>query len=469
MVSRPGRRKLGYREFGNWYDEYRETVLEPTLDRAASALDELLVEALSDRDLSRIRSTSARVKSKRRTWRKINQARYRGRINAVGDIPGVVDDLVGLRVTCVNVRDIEMVQDVLDGLPTGVTAPPEGFAIDPTSERDYVTAPKESGYRGWHVNLRIATDGGPAQTCELQVRTLLQDGWGELTHADTYSKDGELPPLVEVLSKRMADLLATLDNIAEDLRTELDRIDDAAVAEPATEATGPSPEVGGSGGGEQADDATALLIERWAQLDRPIDLAALAWALQREFGAEISDHWFGYRTFKQFLRAALPDAEISTGRRAYLLPSGAAPRSEEQGETEPQENEARIPDLVVELRQVDSRFPLLETGSWATMFRIIAEVWSEVGPGEPDNRLVNRLARAARDRAAAAGIKLSRRHLDYVIKALLATEDSGEPLDQSAIAAGFADHTWQRLVDLRIAQANQLRRRQQVERWLSQT
>ena len=122
------------------------------------------------------------------------------------------------------------------------------------------------------------------------MRTLLQDSWGELTHEDAYSKSGELPPLVEVLSMRMADLLATLDDIAEDLRNELDRIDEAIVDE--------APGQSDTESGNDADtgnelpvgpgaDAADILLERWRSLDRPLEISSLAWALQNEFGAEV--------------------------------------------------------------------------------------------------------------------------------------------------------------------------------------
>ena len=101
---------FGYAEFGAWYDAYRAATLEPALDRAMDALQRELEDGLSERDLARIRSISGRVKSKRRTWRKVNQPRYRQAIPTVDDIPTVIDDLVGLRLTCTNLRDIEMVQ-----------------------------------------------------------------------------------------------------------------------------------------------------------------------------------------------------------------------------------------------------------------------------------------------------------------------------------------------------------------------
>jgi len=171
---------LGYAEFGIWYDAHRETVLDPALAAASASLDAMLHDALSDRDLTRIRRSSGRVKSKRRSWRKLRQARRDGLITTVDDIPNLVYDLVGLRITCTNLRDIDMVQAALDNLPTPEQAR-TGLSLDPNSERDYVLMPKDSGYRGWHINLSIGVeiDGDIRPVpCELQVRTLLQDSWG---------------------------------------------------------------------------------------------------------------------------------------------------------------------------------------------------------------------------------------------------------------------------------------------------
>jgi ppGpp synthetase/RelA/SpoT-type nucleotidyltranferase len=220
-----------YSTFGRWYDAHRVAVLDPALVRAEAVVAGMLRDALSERDLARIRGPVGRVKSKPRTWRKLRGRRYVGRVDAVDGIPAVIDDLLGIRLTCTNRRDIDVAREVLDALPLA----DDGRAplwVDPGSERDYLDRPRPSGYRGWHVNLGLGVDVDGTRrpvTCELQVRTLLQAGWGELTHEDTYKKDGELPPLVEVLSRRMADLLSTLDDIAEDLRDELDRLDEAAV------------------------------------------------------------------------------------------------------------------------------------------------------------------------------------------------------------------------------------------------
>lgn len=478
---------FGYADFGSWYDTYRADTLEPALDRAMDALQRELDDALSDRDLARIRSISGRVKSKRRTWRKVSQPRYRQQISSVDDIPRILDDLIGIRLTCTNLRDLEMVQVALENLPrrSGKRRP---LVIEPSSERDYVENPKLSGYRGWHVNLGVQHDSTHV-TCELQVRTLLQDSWGELTHEDTYSKSGELPPLVEVLSTRMADLLATLDDIAEDLRNELDRIDEAIVTETTgradTDSVGtPETQLAFGPGADAAD----LMRERWRSLDRPLEISSLAWALQHEFGPEVSDDWFGYGTFKRFLRAAVPEGEISGDRQLYLLPAGSpadattapdttapdtiAPEPTAPGTTAPSDSAmavddaSTIPDEARQLRRIDRGFPLVETDQWRRIYDHLAAAWRRVGPGTPSTRMVNQLTRSARDRARATGDPLTRRHLDHVAKAVLAATESGDPLDAHQIGEAFASSVLTRLADLRIVAADDAAGRARVGRWL---
>lgn len=464
----PVKTEIGYAEFGEWYDSLRARVLEPALEVAEASLQRALTELLSDRDLARIRSTTGRVKSKRRTWRKIHHPRYENQVATLDDIAGAIDDLVGLRVTCINLRDLDMIQTALDALPRAAGG---GLWLDPESERDYVTEPKESGYRGWHVNLGIEVGGTPV-VCELQIRTLLQDSWGELTHEETYSKDGALPPLVDVLSTRMADLLAILDDIAEDLRTELDRIDQEVVAEHDDALSVAADALAG-----QAADAAALLRGRWLSIDRPTDLAGLAWELQREFGAEISDDWFGHPSFKRFLRHAVPEGEISTGRQAYLLPNngGDEPTTSaysDRGQDAPDEPDLHAaPGPARQLRRIDGEFPLLAESDWSVLFEHLAESWRRVKPVDATAGTVNRLARSARDLARGAGTSLSRRTLRYVVKALLATDESwpvgAQPPSGADLADRFATQTIERMVELRVIDSAASKAAIQVERWIA--
>lgn len=460
-----------YSAFGRWYDDHRVEVLDPALEEVQRALDGLLRDALSERDLARIRRPAGRVKSKPRVWRKLCKPRYVERITVVEDVAAVIDDLVGVRLTCTNRRDIDVVREVFDALPTADDGRCRLW-LDPGSERDFLDEPRPSGYRGWHVNLGLGSGAGSSRrtvTCELQVRTLLQDGWGELTHEDTYKKDGELPPLVEVLSRRMADLLATLDDIAEDLRDEIDRLDKAAVAgAPSARLPGAVEEGGRT---EQAADAAAFVDIRWRGLDRPMDLAALAWELQREFGAEITDGWFGSGTFKRFLSSAVPDGEITTGHQAYLLPpgSGADDGRDDGDETaqEPASDEERVvPPVARALHRVDRTFPLLAHEDWARLFDHLAEAWRRAGPQPPTDQLTRRLVQSTCDRSTASGLRLARRHVEPVVRDVVAESD-GAPRPAGTLSDSYATLIQQRLIDLRLMGARNRAARASVRRWIA--
>jgi ppGpp synthetase/RelA/SpoT-type nucleotidyltranferase len=470
VTTSPPSTAIGYAEFGEWYDRMRSEMFDPALEIAEASLEQALGELLSDRDLTRVRSIDGRVKSKRRTWRKIQHPRYEDRVHTVDDILSSIDDLVGLRITCINLRDIDMIQTALDALSRD---PGRGLWLDPTSVRDYVTDPKASGYRGWHVNLGIEVDGVPV-TCELQIRTLLQDSWGELTHEETYSKDGALPPLVDVLSTRMSDLLSILDDIAEDLRTELDRIDQETVGGSDDHEVDPADVLAG-----QAADAAAVLRGRWVSIDRPTDLSALAWGLQRDFGAEISDDWFGHGSFKRFLRHAVPDGEITSGRQAYLLPMpgddqpvGATPAgtsADEDGLDAP--DQRAVPGAAHQLRRIDPSFPLLPDSEWSVLFEQLAESWRRVKPSDPTTGTVNRLTRSARDLSRAAGLTLSRRTIEHVAKAILGADEPPTiqrgRLSGQALADVFAEQTLERMVELKILDDISSRAGARVKRWIT--
>lgn len=160
---------------------------------------------------------------------------------------------------------------------------------------------------------------------ELQVRTLLQDGWGELTHEDTYKPGQETPELVTVLALRMGELLATVDDIAEDIQADLAREakrsdlgeepEDDAVA--ASEAEG-SPTVS-----EQIVLAETQRIV--ADLIGPTSLATIASRLRATFGPDAVKGWLGRTTFKALLMEAVPDVQIELVGPSYVIPHGASP------------------------------------------------------------------------------------------------------------------------------------------------
>jgi hypothetical protein len=57
--------------------------------------------------------------------------------------------------------------------------------------------------------------------CEIQVRSLLQHSWAELSRADIYTKEEMISPALRTLMTRLADLLKVADDIANDIRQEI--------------------------------------------------------------------------------------------------------------------------------------------------------------------------------------------------------------------------------------------------------
>jgi hypothetical protein len=271
-------------------------------------------------------------------------------------------------------------------------------------------------------------------TCEIQLRTLLQDSWGELTHEDTYKPGSKVPALVTTLARRMADLLATLDEIAEDLRGELDAGDGVETVEVADG----EPEIRAEDTAETGSlDAAARthLERRVMSLTRPVDLATLAWEMQREFGQEIAVGWLGYGTFKALLKAFVPGANITSTPPTYVIPDDYR-FTGDIGVTTPSPHARPIPAVISFLKSVDRSFPIFETNQWLRTFKLISSASEAFLEGAVfDLRLLNELTRIARDRSQREGTPLARTPIDYVAKGVwyggrlhagMATEEVGE-------------------------------------------
>ncbi len=165
-------------------------------------------------DPDRVRVAFSRIKSKARIAEKI-QRRIRNREieppQTIEDVQNSIYDIVGLRIICKTLRDVDLAAKSV----TAAYGPRLEQVGDP---KDYIRNPKPSGYRSVHYLLRITLDqpGGPVQVpCEVQIRTMMQDAWGELTHENSY-KSGEvaLPGLFLDLSRHMANLMDQVDQLA---------------------------------------------------------------------------------------------------------------------------------------------------------------------------------------------------------------------------------------------------------------
>jgi ppGpp synthetase/RelA/SpoT-type nucleotidyltranferase len=420
--------------FSEWYDQYRAKFLEPARDNAVKALNELFDDALSERDRIRVDVRPGRVKSKVRAWQKLNN-KYADKVSAPADVPNVMDDLVGLRVVCTNTSDLRGVIDILAGLETWTDGNTPVLAVHTAdSARDYLGEGKSSGYRAYHLNLctsvALATERHVV-VCELQLRTLLQDSWGELTHEDTYKPGNEPPPLVSTLSKRMADLMATLDDMAQDLRDELEQIT-AGV----TERDGSSEGTPKAAAGFSASDREAAyqyLADRTSTLTRPVDWASLAWEMQREFGQDIINGWVGHESFKDLLLAVVDQDQVITQPPGYVLPRNFDRANFTFGSSD------KVPRLATLLHEADKRFPLTDTTRWQEAYRALsAATASNEGSGPPTITL---LTKRAREISQESDILVTRRQLDHIARALRSANELRPNMSQGDVGDAFREWT----------------------------
>lgn len=419
---------FSYAEFLDWYRTMTAHVFEPARVTFERLLDQHLRAELTEFDGQRIKLSRGRVKNPARVWAKLQSSRYATAVSQLEDITTVLDDIVGLRIVCNNLCDVEYVQTILEEFPEWQDGDPGSISREIDSDRRYIEEPKPSGYRAYHLNLVTVVPqlhGVEHVRAELQVRTLLQDGWGELTHEDTYKPGMTLPPLVVRLSRRMADLLSSVDDLAQDLRDELDRLAQESL-EPPIHATSQITEADSLNGAqvetaldEALEAETRVLVE---SLRRPAALAEIAQRLQAAFGTDVTQGWGGHGTFKALLLHAVPGVRLSSDS-GYILPAGF----DGVLSLHPHDG-GGVPDVVRQLRRKDRHAPALSIGRMADLLRaldVMLDVntfrYLEIDPAQRlDMQAMNKLTRYARDTIRGnENIAVNRTHLDFILKMLV--------------------------------------------------
>jgi ppGpp synthetase/RelA/SpoT-type nucleotidyltranferase len=132
--------------------------------------------------------------------------------NTDGRVTAIVNDLVGGKVVCATPADVEKLAAVLKSWGNRL------FDI----EEEAVVNPK-TGYRAYHIDARIRVereDHTLLFPVEIQIKTLLQDAWANFDHDEIYKPTDELPEVSKAISRKLADVLAALDDIGQIIRDE---------------------------------------------------------------------------------------------------------------------------------------------------------------------------------------------------------------------------------------------------------
>ena len=117
----------------------------------------------------------------------------------------VLTDIAGIRIICSYAKDIYYLVDVLRSIPD----------TQILTEKDYVSNPKKSGYRSYHVIIEVPVFfSGKTEVIpvEIQLRTAAMDFWASLEHKVRYKYQEHIPKHLSDELIICAEKIAELDN-----------------------------------------------------------------------------------------------------------------------------------------------------------------------------------------------------------------------------------------------------------------
>ena len=116
-----------------------------------------------------------------------------------------IKDIAGIRIICPYAKDIFYLVEMLKNLPD----------CEVVSEKDYVTNPKQSGYRSYHMimNVSVFHSGNTEKVpIEVQLRTEAMNFWATLEHQVKYKYKNQIPKHLSDELVVCADKISDLDN-----------------------------------------------------------------------------------------------------------------------------------------------------------------------------------------------------------------------------------------------------------------
>jgi len=161
----------------------------------------LLEDFRNLQDTNPIEHVKSRLKSPESIAEKLNRRGFE--LTADSAIKNLFD-IAGIRITCAYSKDIVFLVDIFRRQKD----------ITVLYERDYVSKPKATGYRSYHLAAEIPiylTSETKFIPVEIQLRTQAMDFWASLEHNVRYKYDNEVPDDVSCELVACAEEIAALD------------------------------------------------------------------------------------------------------------------------------------------------------------------------------------------------------------------------------------------------------------------
>jgi putative GTP pyrophosphokinase len=175
-----------------------------------------------------IEHIKARLKTSESIVKKLKRNHYESTIE---NMIKYVHDIAGIRIICSFTSDIYRIAQMLQGQKD----------IQVKTIKDYITYPKASGYRSYHMIVTVPvylSDRIVDTMVEIQIRTVAMDFWASLEHKIHYKYEGINPPatikqeLIEC-ARMVADLDSRMQALNQKVLTTIDEQDTLLFEPPA--------------------------------------------------------------------------------------------------------------------------------------------------------------------------------------------------------------------------------------------
>ncbi|MBO4376312.1 MAG: GTP pyrophosphokinase family protein [Lachnospiraceae bacterium] len=194
-------------------DSWREVILVYTsaLHQVETKLEILNDEFQHVHRYNPIEHIKGRIKTPESIVKKLKK---NGRESTIDNMIQYVNDIAGIRIICSFTSDIYRIAEILRNQKD----------ITVLSEKDYITYPKASGYKSYHMIVTVPvylSDRTIDAKVEIQIRTVAMDFWASLEHKIHYKFEGNAP---ENLKKELVDcakMVSDLDNRMEQLNEQI--------------------------------------------------------------------------------------------------------------------------------------------------------------------------------------------------------------------------------------------------------
>ena len=148
-----------------------------------------------------IEHIKARIKTPESIVKKLK--RY-GQESTIDNMVKYINDIAGIRIICSFTSDIYRIADMIR----------DQKDIQVIAVKDYITYPKASGYKSYHMIVSIPvylSDRTVDTKVEIQIRTVAMDFWASLEHKIHYKFEGDAPENIKNELVECARMVSDLD------------------------------------------------------------------------------------------------------------------------------------------------------------------------------------------------------------------------------------------------------------------